>query len=1198
MSDLLMIWPGLSSIEWINLSQLYTRRLAYSAGLALVLLSALWSNATHAQNLPSRSQAIIGLNRQIQSSVSAGAVSDQETVAALRARRNLLMNIMRNDPGGTKDYALDDSTRTAIVNEAPDAASLLERNVTITGELVGSIADDFQHETSKMLFSLHTANQDFDLSFVDSKSGLDYLLHHQITVSGISLSTIIVVDSLREATPTAISKGDLTPRVKVDSTTVQPDATPAECSSSGPQRIAALVVTFPNNTPSYPTGMDQPSFWNNILFGPNPSVNGFWNEVSYGQTSATGNTFGPFALSQSFDCTTTGQLATAAIAAAAGTVDFTQYDRIIIIYPASSCSFGGFASIGCSGATSTIPQNYSTFWLPVTPNLSPLYAWGLAAHELGHNLGLNHASTLDFGAIPLGPLDTAVSPTGTLSASPSLSLAPISATSSEYGDYFSAMGNASGGGPYSAEHRSSALSWIGAFDQETVLASGTYVLAPAENSSGMRTLRVLRDPVSSSWLSIEYHQPTGFYTPNNIDSLPHLGVTSPSTNNLTKGAQVHYASGYLDYLHTYLLDMTPTASPNNFVDGALEPGKSWSDPYSPLDLSIGEQTPSGLEVQVTYNKPCASASLSTSEIPLAGGTASLDITASSSCTWSVSSNADWVTFSGATNGSGNAIVPIEFSANTTTTQRNTFITVQRQSLPVVQDGPALTFAGVDPVMGTGASQVFTFVIKDGAGVSDFPSNSFYFILGNCYVSGEITGTTINAAYLGAFDALSAGSFTTIVPGSNQVSSNDICSLNGANSSVEFSGNTMTVKLDLSFSPTWHGAFALTADGGKSGTVVYPQPLGTFIVNGAQASATPSISPSGGTYTSAQSVSITDSTSGATVYYTTDGTPPTTASTQYTGPFTVSQSQTVKAIADASGQPQSAEGIADFIINLPVPTVTVTPSSSSITTTQTLSVTVTVSGTPTPTGTVTLSGGGYTSAATTLSSGSATINIPANSLSAGTDTLTAGYTPDSTSSSTYSSATGSTSVTVTTPVPATFNMTALPTTVAKGSSGTTTVTVSSTNGYVGIVSLSCKVTSSPANAVNLPTCTSSQTVTLGSSTTSGTATVNINTTAASSSALTWPKGKANGWEGIGGGAALAFLSVLWVPRRRRAWLSMLFILVLITGFGVMIGCSGGGTKPPQTTNPGTTAGIYTVTVTGAGNDSANTTATATFTLTVN
>jgi hypothetical protein len=101
--------------------------------------------------------------------------------------------------------------------------------------------------------------------------------------------------------------------------------------------------------------------------------------------------------------------------------------------------------------------------------------------------------------------------------------------------------------------------------------------------------------------------------------------------------------------------------------------------------------------------------------------------------------------------------------------------------------------------------------------------------------------------------------------------------------------------------------------------------------------------------------------------------------------------------------------------LTTPTVTVTPSAASIPTTQALTVTVAVSGgngNPTPTGSVTLAGGGYTSAATMLSAGSATIPVPAGSLSAGNDTLTASYTPDAASSAVYNPASGTSPVTVT------------------------------------------------------------------------------------------------------------------------------------------------------------------------------------------
>jgi hypothetical protein len=83
-----------------------------------------------------------------------------------------------------------------------------------------------------------------------------------------------------------------------------------------------------------------------------------------------------------------------------------------------------------------------------------------------------------------------------------------------------------------------------------------------------------------------------------------------------------------------------------------------------------------------------------------------------------------------------------------------------------------------------------------------------------------------------------------------------------------------------------------------------------------AAATPVLSPKAGVYTSAQSVTITDATTGAAIYYTTDGTTPTTASTLYTGPVTVSSTETLRAIAVASSSSNSAVMTATYNIAAP------------------------------------------------------------------------------------------------------------------------------------------------------------------------------------------------------------------------------------------------------------------------------------------
>jgi sugar lactone lactonase YvrE len=180
---------------------------------------------------------------------------------------------------------------------------------------------------------------------------------------------------------------------------------------------------------------------------------------------------------------------------------------------------------------------------------------------------------------------------------------------------------------------------------------------------------------------------------------------------------------------------------------------------------------------------------------------------------------------------------------------------------------------------------------------------------------------------------------------------------------------------------------------------------------------------------------------------------------------------------------------------------------------------------------------------------------------------------------------------TTPAPYFSVLTGSPLSVAPGatSGNTSTVSVTPWYGFTGAVSLTCTIT--PTAASDPPTCSVPATVTI-TGVTAQTATLMVSTTAPTTAAnrhLQMPWTRA-------GGAALACVALLFVPWRRRSWLvprrSRLSRsrLVLVAWFALLaamagMGCGGGSSTGGGSdggggqTNPGTTAGTYTVTITG-------------------
>ena len=107
-------------------------------------------------------------------------------------------------------------------------------------------------------------------------------------------------------------------------------------------------------------------------------------------------------------------------------------------------------------------------------------------------------------------------------------------------------------------------------------------------------------------------------------------------------------------------------------------------------------------------------------------------------------------------------------------------------------------------------------------------------------------------------------------------------------------------------------------GNSSSTRLYVKNLSvTYESTSTSSTATPTFSPVAGTYSSTQNVTLASTTSGAKIYYTTNGSEPTSASTLYSSAIAVSSTTTIKAIAyDANDANPSSVASATFTITAP------------------------------------------------------------------------------------------------------------------------------------------------------------------------------------------------------------------------------------------------------------------------------------------
>ena len=149
------------------------------------------------------------------------------------------------------------------------------------------------------------------------------------------------------------------------------------------QRTAVILVNFTDKAlQPYTT-----EFARQVAF----TATSNWDlENSHGQTWLEGDVFGWFTIPMSStSCDTTRIASLGTQAATNAGISLSTYTRFVFAFPnTSACTWWGWGQIGGS---------------PTNAWVNGSFALRVVAHEMGHNMGLYHAQSLDCGTAPVGP---------------------------------------------------------------------------------------------------------------------------------------------------------------------------------------------------------------------------------------------------------------------------------------------------------------------------------------------------------------------------------------------------------------------------------------------------------------------------------------------------------------------------------------------------------------------------------------------------------------------------------------------------------------------------------------------------------------------------------------------------------------------------------------------------------------------------